>query len=365
MPRQDFTELLAPVSTAMPCGENLEYDPEFILLFSKAEPKGEAQYGTFVAEAEAINWTDIERECRRLLLRTKDIRIVMLFMRCRIHLEQALGLRDGLALLSKILELYPEQVYPLPHSDGETDLTWRANALAALLDFDGIYGDIRNITLSDTRALRLQVRDVERAFGIPRPPDALAPDSVRSQLNALWQQRYPQSLALSETAPMLQEIQNWSQAWLLSHAPDLTPLLKLLAWFGNAVPEGRDEQHTAAVSSLPGTAAADDLRHGNAPLQSDGDGDAPQGGSGELGAEAATHAGAQQQMSAQPFGQGRYGAREQICSARRWFEQNEPSSPVALLLWQAEQMVGLPFHELVRCLPGDLIDAWAKQMSEK
>jgi type VI secretion system protein ImpA len=337
----------------MPCGENLEYDPEFILLFAKAEPKGEAQYGTFVAEAEAVNWTDIERECRRLLLRTKDIRIVMLLLRCRINLAHAPGLRDGLALLSQILTRYSEDVYPLPHSDGEADLTPRANALAALLDHDGIYGDIRNLTVSDARALRLQVRDVERAFGMPRPADALAPDSVRSQLNALWQQRSAQSLALGETVPLLQEIQDWSQARLLGQAPDLTPLLKLLGWFGQAGAERGDEGRAAVAPSLPAGVDAGDLQQGGASSP------------GEDGYLDTTPGHASPALGAQPLQQGRYGAREQIGCARRWFEQHEPSSPVVLLLWRAEQMVGLPFHELVRCLPGDLIDAWAKQMSEK
>ncbi len=36
--------------------------------------------------------------------------------------------------------------------------------------------DIRGITLSNSAALRLQVRDVERALSAPRPADALAPN---------------------------------------------------------------------------------------------------------------------------------------------------------------------------------------------
>ncbi|MEA7581068.1 response regulator, partial [Salmonella enterica subsp. enterica serovar Anatum] len=40
----------------------------------------------------------------------------------------------------------------------------RSNALAALLDHEGVMADIRGITLSNSAALRLQVRDVERAL---------------------------------------------------------------------------------------------------------------------------------------------------------------------------------------------------------
>jgi type VI secretion system protein ImpA len=342
--RPEFADLLAPVSAAMPCGENLEYDPEFILLFAKAEPKGEAQYGSFVAEAQATNWAEIERECRRLLLRTKDIRIAMLFLRCRVNLEQAVGLRDGLALLAQILNLYPEDIYPLPQADGETDPTWRANALAELLDPEGIRGEIRNIVLSDTRGLRLQVRDVERAFSTPRPADALAPDSVRSQLDELWHRGCPQRVAIGAASALLQEIQSWSQARLLDHAPDLTPLRKLLDWFrGPAFSAGA--QRPAALPQAEGQGA-----------------DAAHAGTGEPDADSQPASGAPVPGAPRPA-LDRYGAREHIGIARRWFEQHEPSSPVSLLLWRAEQMVGLPFHELVKSLPGDIVDAWARQMS--
>lgn len=58
----------------------------------------------------------------------------------------------------------------------------RSNALAALLDHEGVMADIRGITLSNNAAMRLQVRDVERSLSALRPADALAPESVRQQL---------------------------------------------------------------------------------------------------------------------------------------------------------------------------------------
>lgn len=66
--------LTKPVSAEQPCGPDPEYDPEYLLLFSRAAPQAEAQYGDFVSTPEAVNWPEIERDARRLLTRSKDIR---------------------------------------------------------------------------------------------------------------------------------------------------------------------------------------------------------------------------------------------------------------------------------------------------
>ncbi len=47
-----------------------------------------------------------------------------------------------------------------------------------------------------------------------------------------------------------------------------------------------------------------------------------------------------------------------IQEARIWFEQNEPSSPVIVLLRQSERMVGKRFSELAHIIPGELLAQW-------
>ncbi len=60
--------LTKPVSAEQPCGP----DPEYLLLFSRAAPQAEAQYGDFVSTPEAVNWPEIERDARR---RSRAVRI--------------------------------------------------------------------------------------------------------------------------------------------------------------------------------------------------------------------------------------------------------------------------------------------------
>lgn len=50
--------------------------------------------------------------------------------------------------------------------------------------------------------------------------------------------------------------------------------------------------------------------------------------------------------------------RAVLAQARGWFEQHEPSSPVAVLLLYAEHLVGKPFAELVDAIPPDCLRKW-------
>ncbi|RQN39299.1 type VI secretion system ImpA family N-terminal domain-containing protein [Paraburkholderia tropica] len=91
---------LTPVSVDAPCGPDLEYDPEFVVLEAQVAARGDAQYGDFVGSPEPVNWSDVERDCRRLMMRSKDMRLAVLFTRCRTRMTGATGLAEGLQLLT-------------------------------------------------------------------------------------------------------------------------------------------------------------------------------------------------------------------------------------------------------------------------
>ncbi len=130
-----------------------------------------------------MNWPEIERDARRLLTRSKDIRVLILLLRSRIQQAGAQGLAEMLTQLAELSVIWSDALHPqLLTGEGasaesiEDAALARSNALAALLDHEGVMADIRGITLSNSAALRLQVRDVERALSAPRPADALAPN---------------------------------------------------------------------------------------------------------------------------------------------------------------------------------------------
>ena len=334
-----FPELLEPISEAHPCGSDLEYDPEFVLLQSKVTPKQDAQYGDFVSPPEAVNWTEVERDCRRLLLRTRDIRILVLLARCRVRLDQAIGLRDGLCILSRLLETWPETIYPQVVVDGEPDPAVRANALAALADPQGLMQDVRDLVISTNGVLRLRVRDVERSLSTPRAADALAPEAVRHQLHELRNQNDAVLSALDEAQAFASSIDSWARHHLPDDYPDLGTLLRLLDTVtGCAAPAAApaviappvSERSPAASQGLMGTTI-----EGPAitPLDSN---------------------------SPTPV-MDRNTALASIQAARIWFEAHEPSSPVALLLKQAERLTGKRFDEVYQAIPAELVERWARE----
>jgi len=322
-------EYLTSLSETEPCGPSLEYDEEYVALQARMIPKGDAQYGDFVKAPEEPNWREIERECQQMLLRSHDISILLLLLRCRIHLVQAQGLHEVLEILLGWLEHFPEHVHPQLVIDGEHDPAVRANALLALADSEGALGDLREVVLVKNSAMRLRVRDVERAFAIPRPSDALAPDSVYRQLNDLVHSADANVLALIEAARFARRLREWLQANMQEHAPDLEVFFNLLSHFYREGSEPFDSQRETAPFSahdaeseakVPSTPASSALT------------------SPEMARE---------------------NALRTIRGVREWFEQYEPSSPVPVLLRQAERMVGKKFFEVAQEIPSDLLERWS------
>ncbi|SEB20295.1 hypothetical protein [Variovorax sp. YR216] len=50
--------------------------------------------------------------------------------------------------------------------------------------------------------------------------------------------------------------------------------------------------------------------------------------------------------------------RATLRTAKEWLEQCEPSSPVVILLKQAERLLGRRFAEVAQAIPPDLLARW-------
>lgn len=319
---------LRPVSALEPCGPSLEYDHDYAVLRSRMAPRSDAQYGSFVGAAEAPHWAEIERDCRRLLLRTRDINLLVWLCRARTRLGHAAGLVEVLALLRDLLRTWPDAVHPQWLIDGEPEPALRANALAGLVDPEGLLADVCEIPVASSTALRLTVRDVERAFAMPRPPEAPSPDAVTRQLAALRaasRERDPSSVTLlARAAAHVHAIDAWARARLGDEAPSLHALSRVLDLFGDPLAATTAEPPVREVPDGPAVAMA--------------------AFSGPNAVSEALH--------------GRDDALASIRRTREWFERHEPSSPVAVLLKQAERLVGKRFPQLADSIPLDLLRRW-------
>ncbi|MGJ7615121.1 MULTISPECIES: ImpA family type VI secretion system protein [unclassified Variovorax] len=309
-----------PLSPTAPCGPSLEYDAEYAVLLSRMSPRGEAQYGEFMGVPEAPNWAEIERDCRRLLSRTRDINLFVWICRARTRLAHAAGLAPSLGALAEALQTWPDAIHPLLVVEGERDPAVRANALAALADPEGLLGDVREIVVAANAARHLTVREVERAFAVPRQVGSPSPEWVAQQLDGLRRSAAddvdaPVSL-LATASKAVREIAAWSASNLGQDAPSLQALGVLLAPFELPEPQGEAEPAEHAEA------------HGLV------------------------------ERPRSPSALSRDDVRDSIRDAREWFEIHEPSSPVAVLLGQAERMVGRRFSEVADAIPLDLVRKW-------
>lgn len=343
--------LLEPVSDASPCGQSLEYDGEFAVLRSRLEPRADVQYGPFSAKPEAPDWTEVERDARRLLRRGKDISVLLWFTRARCRVAGAAGLLEGLKTLQAVLQVYPEQVHPQVVLDGLPDPAVRANALAALCDPEGLLDDVRDVVVSGSTVFRLTVRDVERAFAVPRPPHAPDPGSVARQLADLHARGDGVLKALLACRNCVLGIDQWSQSSLRDEAPRLDPLVRLLAALGSFTEAPPPVEHVHAEAVAPDTAAWRDLPSSQAPapVQAGRPGDAHPPGFHVSLPGAPVHTDVLQE---------REQVRALLAQVRRWVEHHEPSSPVTILLKQADRMWGRRFSEVAHMIPPDLMRAW-------
>lgn len=183
--------------------------------------------------------------------------------------------------------------------------------------------DVREVVIAANAARHLTVREVERAFAMPRAPDAASPEAMAQQLADLaaaasGDDQAPLRL-LAQAAEAAAQIVAWAAQHLGLDAPPLHALVRVLAPF----------QRTGA--SAPPVAAATRPD----PLPS--------------------------WPASTPAGEGlatRDDILRDIRKARRWFENHEPSSPVAVLLKQAERMTGLRFSQVADAIPLDLLRKW-------
>lgn len=326
--------LLAAVSADFPCGDDLEYDPDFLQLERDAQGRPERVMGDAIQPAEPPQWRAIEASCSALLQRSKDLRITHFLLQANLALHGLPGLAASLELIRDLLDEYWLHVHPQLDASDDNDPTVRINALA------GLTCDT-NIAL-----LREAVLARSRAFG---------PVSLRAALNAAGVQHFAsEQLSVEELAAALR---------------DADP--EQLAQTRQALAAAREacEAIERRVSDQVGSASGVDLSALKQPLRQAQQvlGDYAPGSElplGEAQSGADDSPGGDQQSEAQPAQSLRPSARPGEVSSReevlqslerllQYYARHEPSSPLPVLLRRAKNLVNADFATIVRDLIPD------------
>jgi type VI secretion system protein ImpA len=128
-------ELLQPISPERPCGVDLRYEPLFGEIAEARRSDEGLDLGAWAKEGgkKSAEWDRVADLCLTALReRTKDLRIAAFLTEAAAQLDGFEGLRDGLRLLTALIERFWDQGLFPTIDDG--DLEFRASALAWLND---------------------------------------------------------------------------------------------------------------------------------------------------------------------------------------------------------------------------------------
>ncbi|MFX1675675.1 type VI secretion system protein TssA [Paraburkholderia sp. A2WS-5] len=327
----DAGALLAEVSSALPCGEDVEYDPAFLELERVVHGKPDVQYGSTVVEAVPPDWKEAQALALSLLEKSRDLRVAAHLARALLNRTGFGGFSEGLDLIAGMLEQRWAHLYPQLDPDDDNDPTARVNALAGLVDSTTTLAEVREAALAISRAHgEVTLRDVEYATGeIAVPAGVTAPtlssidlaisdagENARESLAAL--RRALEAATRIETVIM----NNVGAAQAIDMDPLTRQLRHAVAFLGERVPE----EQASAPAEL-----AQDGAPGGAPAV----------------AVAAAPARAPGEVESR---EDVLRALDRIC---KYYETYEPGSPVPLLLKRARRLVDKNFMEILEDLAPD------------
>lgn len=331
----DIESLLAEISAEEPCGQDLEYDPDFIALEAAARGKGEQVIGggarddeERVIPAEDPDWKKVRKLALQLMTRTKDLRVSTYLARALLITDGFEGFRDGLKLLQGLISSNWGSLHPQLDPDDANDPTQRINIISSLSDMEGGIQQIRKtIIVKSIRAGQFCLRDIDIATGmISVTADEQLPEM--SIIEAAFLDCDIDELestyhAVSEVADVLGEINRYlTETVGAVNTPDMNLIDADIKRLHDVLSEQVMRRGISASSS---NADADGQ---NEPMNN-----LPQNITGEITSRADVTR-----------------VLDKVCE---YFQKYEPSSPIPLLLQRAKRLVSKDFMEIMQDLAPD------------
>ncbi len=314
----------SPLAPDAPCGPNLEYDPRLIALEESFAGKPEQQMGDALIPATPPNWKRIEKDAAALMEETRDIRIIVFWTVARLANAGLSGLLDGLEIILSLSEEMWEEVWPVPD---EGDVQERISALARLSPLPGSFdADMAVIQLlNDMELCSSPTMGSYRLRDIREAQDGGRMKVMRAALQDTpgeWVDSFRQDL------DGVQQCLKAIRDCFMRHGqgtPDfrmMADILKEMQLFFDSQPVAAGIQETReedAVQEKPGYSAVVAECRGSAP---------------SVLPSAGTVAGRRDAVR----------CMQELC---RWFEENEPSSPVPYFLKRAIRSVGANLMDIL------------------
>lgn len=325
----NIDELLAPISEAAPCGEDLSFSAEFDAIAElRREDDPTLAQGAWVTALKTADWPTVQTRCAELLARrAKDLRLAMWWAEAAALTQGYAGLQQGLSLCSQLCERYWDGLYPLIEG-GDLEqrvgnIGWLIKRVAALAYeaplTHGRAGSFSLKQMQSARALQATLeRAPDKASGLPA--DVVTLEKFNRALRDTPQDELRQMLATLQAC--LEALAAWQAVVdprLGADGPSFVPAREALA---SALHEAK--RLAREVGALSGPEAASEAAHSAAAAQAPG------------GAVRT-----------------RQQALAQLREVAAFFRATEPHSPVAYLADKAVQWGDMPLHQWLRTVVKD------------
>lgn len=333
-------ELLKPVADDKPCGEDFSYHPSFQNLETLSRGKPETQF----SQAEDPDWKEVRDAALEVLGQSKHLMAGVILTVSLTKIGGLEGLRDGLASVRGLTERYWSDVYPKLDPDDNNDPTERINILNNLSSGGEPYkftSHVKQIVICESPAMgRVTLGQViaakEKATAKPdeeKPKGDSGPDL--NQIQAAFRDAGPEAAKatltlVTETIEHAQGLESFLDSTIgAGRGVNFDTLDKLLEEMKRAVePHAEDGAAQADVSAEEGAAT---------------------------GAVASSRSAARGGPGVSGTIQSRADVLKALDLICDYYRNNEPSSPVPLIIQRAQRLVDKDFMEILTDLTPDAV----------
>jgi len=340
--------LLEPISPEAPSGgkDLSENDPAFFELESMVNDRvktdrGERDPGL---KAAVPSWNDIKQTAYDLCTRAHDLRVAMILLRALVHTQGLPGLREGFNFFQGLIERYWDTVYPQLDSEDPDPAGIRIGVLEDLDSREALVGPLTEVTLCASREVgKFSLRDYYLATG----QIALTEEQRKKQekdgkylprlqqIEAAFEKCGIEDLQANQaaTASSLESLHQIELILKEKAGPEATPtfgeLSKVLKEM-DVLLTNQLKRRGAVIISTP-----------ESRIEGEGPGPESENQPGQTSSHTI------KSMDTIRSRQDVSRLLQQIC---QYYEQNEPASPVPLLLKRAMRLVEKSFIEILEDL---------------
>ena len=322
-------DLLKPVADDKPCGEDFTYHPSFQNLETLSRGKPETQF----SQAEDPDWKEVRDSALDVLGQSKHLTAGVILTVSLVKIGGLEGLRDGLATVRGMTEKYWGDVYPKLDPDDNNDPTERLNILNNLSSAGEPYkftSHVKQIIMCESPAMgRITLGQIIAAKDGGSNPDM-------NQIQAAFRDAGPDAAKAALT--LVTET--------IGHAQGIEGFLD------STIGAGRGVNFESLGKLL------DEMKRAVEPFAADGEAAVEAPAENGEGAARASSA-ARPATRGGPGVSGTIQSRADVIKALDlicdYYRDNEPSSPVPLIIQRAQRLVDKDFMTIMSDLTPDAL----------